>query len=259
MKVLHVVLEYPQNKTSGGLTRYAVDLVKEQSIQGMSVCTLQPGYFDWWGKTRIRKVEYDKNVEVCKVVNPLPIAIPFGVREPGNYIRNIDKDIYMQFLLKLKPDIIHAHTVMGIQKEFFKAAKKIRIPIIYTTHDYFGLCARTNFIDHSGSLCNGVDINKCIICNKYSGVPYFISKMLQSEVYASLKNTKLLKTIRSYGRRRIAKKENSGNYGNPKKSHLKYQDFEDLYIYYKKILIPSVHFILTALFQEQFFKNTWEK
>lgn len=244
MKVLHAVLEFPQFKTSGGLSRYVMNLIEEQIFMNLQVFTLQAGYFDWSKKLRIKQFIHNGSAEVYKIINPLPIAIPFGIREPKKYMHGIDEYIYMEFLLKIKPDIIHIHTIMGIHKEFFEAAKKLCIPIIHTTHDYFGLCTRTNFINQNGSLCNEVDVCRCVVCNSNSGVPLYLTKILQSEIYAQIKKTWLLKRIRKYGRKKMLDNTVTHNSKTLEAECSKCQEYEDLYAYYKIIFntIDAFHF-----------------
>ena len=98
MKVLHVVLEFPQFKTSGGLSRYVVNLIEEQIQMNLQVFTLQAGYFDWFKKLHIKQVVNKSNAEVYKIINPLPVAIPFGIQKPKKYMYSMDENIYVEFL-----------------------------------------------------------------------------------------------------------------------------------------------------------------
>ena len=248
MKVLHIVLEFPKFKTSGGLSRYVVNLIEEQIRMNLQVFTMQAGYFDLFKRLQIEQVAYKGNAEVYKIINPLPVAIPFGVREPKEYMHCIDEYVYMEFLLKIKPDIIHIHTIMGIHKEFFTAAEKLCIPIMYTTHDYFGLCARTNFINQNGLLCNEVVINSCVVCNANTGVSLCLTKILQSEIYSQIKKTWMLKKIRNYGRKKILGNAVTRNHGTLETECFKCQEYEDLYDYYKIIFntIDAFHFNSTV-------------
>ena len=74
---------------------------------------------------------------------------------------------FYDFLKKKNINIIHIHTLMGLPKEFISAAKNLGIKVIYTSHDYFGLCPKLGFI-YNGQICNNDNYEKCIACNETS-------------------------------------------------------------------------------------------
>lgn len=62
-----------------------------------------------------------------------------------------DNIVYRTFLKKVSPDIIHIHSLIGLQKEFLEVAKSLDIRVVLTSHDYFGLAPVPHFY------FNGVD------------------------------------------------------------------------------------------------------
>jgi glycosyltransferase involved in cell wall biosynthesis len=153
----------------------------------MDVFLLYPGHYSALSGTKIIKNGDYGEVKVYELVNPLPVPLIFGIKKPQLFYTATDKTIYLKFLKDLRPDIIHVHTLMGIHKEFFEAAKELGIKTVYTTHDCFSLCP-TSLIDYEDRLCDDFeDGEKCISCNANS---YDISLIyfLQSRFFMKFKN-----------------------------------------------------------------------
>ncbi|MFP3931832.1 glycosyltransferase, partial [Enterococcus faecium] len=145
MRILHYCLGYPPNR-SGGLVKYSLDLMEEEQRQGNQIYSLYPGRYSPLKKTHIRyEKKLDTGIIVYELINSLPLPLYGGISDPEEFFKSVSKKIYKDFLKKLRLDIIHVHTLMGIHKEFFVAAKELGIKICYTTHDYFGLAPEPNF------------------------------------------------------------------------------------------------------------------
>lgn len=197
MKILHYTLGLPPYR-SGGLTKYATDLMKIQVLQNNDVFLLFPGYYSIKRNTKIKRYTQYFGINVFEIVNPLPVPLLEGISLPNLFMEKaIPSDVYRQFLKRVSPDIIHVHTLMGIHKEFFVTARELGIKIVFTTHDYFGLSTKPNMIDSEGQICAFEDVNKCIECNKNA---YSISliKIMQSRTYRYLKDSKIIKMLKNY-------------------------------------------------------------
>ena len=181
MRICHISLGLPPFR-NGGLTYYALDLVKAQLRQGHDVQLLYPGRFR---KKRVVYILPNAHPEFAlfEIINPLPVPIPFGIREPRAFMKPTDQAVFTDFLEQQYPNIIHVHTIMGIHREFFQAAKTLGIKLVFTTHDYFGLCVRTNFIDTQQQLCTRPDFAKCAVCCARAGVPTWLIHFMQSGIY----------------------------------------------------------------------------
>lgn len=240
MRILHVILGFPPLRT-GGLTQYSISLIKEQLNIGHKVFALYAGNSSLSGKLSIQRDNKHIGCKAYYTVNPLPVAIPFGIREPQVFMAKAQCDIYTPFLKSIKPDMIHVHTIMGIHKEFFVSAKKLNIPIIFTTHDYFGLCVKTNFVNQNGELCKEAEIKKCALCNMNSGIPALIARFLQTDLYGRLKETGAMKIIRRLlGTKMLHKQVNN----TVEPCDIKYKEYYFLYEYYHSIfrLMDAFHF-----------------
>ncbi|MGI8281140.1 glycosyltransferase [Bacillus mycoides] len=194
MNILHISLGLPPYRT-GGLTKYSLDLMIEQSDEH-NVFLLYPGKFTISQKVAIKKNKPYEGIGVYELVNPLPISLLNGINQPPLFMKKIDKGTYEDFLKKIDPDVIHVHTLMGIHREFFEVAKELSIKIVFTTHDYFGLCPKVNLMDAEGQICNDFDSGRsCLSCNANAlSIPLMYA--MQSYPYRYLKDSRIVKVLR---------------------------------------------------------------
>ncbi len=168
MKILHYLSGLPPVRT-GGMIRYALDLMIKQSMID-EVCLLIPGRLSSQSAKRDRiSIEADGKLEritLYHVINPLPVPMANGIKDIDWFTMPGDKRVYREFLEKLRPDVIHVHTFMGMHSAFLSAAKELGIPRVFTTHDYFGICPKTDLVDH-GRICERPG-KHCVDCCKYA-------------------------------------------------------------------------------------------
>lgn len=210
IKILHYSLGLPPFR-SGGLTKYSVDLMSSQASSGHEVSLLYPGHFSINRKLRINSDTSFKGIKVYEILNPISIPLLSGIPRPEKYLKDVDVNIYIDYLRKLDVEIIHIHTLMGLNKELITAAQKLNIKTIFTSHDYFGICPKVNLIDLDGEICTDYDGGKnCIACNA-NGYSSWLVGLMQSKTYRNLKNSKLLKKLRAYKQKLIIKKNKQLN------------------------------------------------
>ena len=91
----------------------------------------------------------------------------YGIKDPVDYIIDLSAfdETIRSFFLQIKPDVVHVHSLMGLPIEVLQIAKQMGIKTVFTSHDYFGLCPKVNFINSHGVLCSDIDDDKCSICN----------------------------------------------------------------------------------------------
>lgn len=194
MRILHVSLGLPPLRT-GGLTRYCTEVMEEQAQLGNEVSLLFPGHYSH-GKTRLIKGSWH-GVATYEVVNPLPVALTYGVGEPITFCSTCDDpDAYRCVLLDVRPEVIHVHSFQGIHREFFQIAHDMRIPMVFTTHDYYPMCLRCTFITSCGENCKtGPSPEACAVCNLGVGMTSSRSRVMQSKVYALLKDSAFVRSV----------------------------------------------------------------
>lgn len=202
MRILHVSQGVPPFRV-GGLTRYCVDLMQEQCADGHAVSLLYPGHYSF-GKTRISQGSRFHSISVYEIVNPLPLALVFGVNSPERYMKPCNIDIYEEYLKKQYFDVIHVHCTMGIHREFFQAANRLAIPLVFTTHDYYPLCPRCTMFTDECTLCQTADGEHCQKCNAGKGLSKTMEFLMQSRIYQKMKYSRYVSKLRAFGRRRVS-------------------------------------------------------
>jgi len=71
--------------------------------------------------------------------------------------------VVKQILAKERPDVVHLHTPVSLSLSMFSAVKALKLPLIFTLHDYHLLCKRTFLLHANGKLCT----NPIPICKLY--------------------------------------------------------------------------------------------
>lgn len=190
MKILHYTLGlFPYR--SGGLTKYSQDLILAQKKEENEVILLFPGDINnKYPKTNIIKQKDWEGIDIYEIKNPLPIPLLYGIKSPKAFINsnNIDIKDFTSFLDKVSPDIFHIHTLMGLPIEYLQIAKKRGIKLVYTTHDYFGLCPKVNFINNYNEYCRISNPQKCAECNRTASSTFFLR----------IRNSKILTLIKKW-------------------------------------------------------------
>lgn len=190
LNILHYSFGLPP-KATGGLPLYVKDLSNAQKQLGYKVSILLP-------KQQLHdKDKISKKGSIYYLENSLPIASIFGMKEPNDYMRPYSKLVIEKFLNELKPSVIHIHSFMGLPKEFLEAAKSRNIKLVYTTHDYYGLCLKCNFIDSSGVVCSQPNPEKCAKCNLSNGLTTMMSYLIGTDFYKVIKKNRFIHQIKS--------------------------------------------------------------
>ncbi|WP_088042770.1 glycosyltransferase [Bacillus sp. EAC] len=195
MKILHYSLGLPPFR-SGGLTKYSLDLMNTQQDLENEVLLLYPGKYSINPNQRIIKNKPYNQIKVYELINPLPIPLLNGVKVPELFMKKTKVEVFVDFLLKIKPDVVHIHTLMGLNKEFIEACKQLKIKTVFTTHDYFGICPTVNLLNSNGKVCENFEEGKgCISCNA-NGFSMPMVFLMQSYPYRYLKDNSLVKQLR---------------------------------------------------------------
>lgn len=165
MRILHYMLGIPPVR-GGGLVKYAHDLMMEQQNSGEEVILLIPGSVNRKRRNENHIVEmrrWECRIQQYEIKNALPIAMANGVQDIEWFTAMGNYEVYENFLCAKRPDIIHVHSLMGIHANFFIAARKLEIPIVFTTHDYFGICPATELVNCEGN-CDRMEWELCRKC-----------------------------------------------------------------------------------------------
>lgn len=245
MKIIHYTLGLPPFR-NGGLVNYSIDLAIEQSKEN-EVILLYPGERN---RKKEIKIKFEKNLELVKVYsvrNPLPISIMFGIKNPKDFIKSVSTAEFEFFLRKENPDVVHIHTLMGLHKEFVEICNKLKIKMVFTTHDYFGICPKVNLIDIKLINCNNYkNGERCVFCNQNSFDTKILNKM-NSGFYIKLRQNQFLNKFKGNIKSIVNvfnKNKFSNNEISNEKLELKGKQYKELREYYFSIfdLIDKFHF-----------------
>lgn len=237
MKIMHYFLGFPPERT-GGLTSYVMSVAKEQQKNGDRVYMLYPGAINLLQKKTYIKSSYKNNFKTFEIINSLPLAISGGIKNPTPFMKEVNDKIYDDFLKSTKPDVIHVHTLMGIHKQFFEAAKKNMIKIIFTTHDYYGLAPEPTFFYNGKNYDTNNTINQWMKISE-TAMNTWKLRIFQFKNYVFLR--KMLKKIKKVKKNEDLPKSNNFQYKHSIDEKLQ---FEKLRQYYMDIfsIIDVFHF-----------------
>ena len=193
MRILHYTLGFSPYR-SGGLMKYAEDLMHAQKRLGHLVVALYPGGTSFFHSRCF--VHIDKayeGIETYEMTNPLPVPLMYGIKDVESEIasENMECNSFEQLLAEVKPDVFHIHTLMGLPLNFLRIAHDQGIRIVYTSHDYFGLCPKVNFINQDGEVCQGASAERCAGCNANA----------KSASFLKVRNAKWVVPLKSIARR----------------------------------------------------------
>lgn len=201
MKIIEYTLGLPPFRR-GGLPRYSMDLSKELA-KNNEVYLMYPGQINPYSKKI--KLSQKKSKYLFKIIemkNPLPVSLGLGVTDEKYYIESRDISELKKLVEKIKPEVIHFHTLMGVPKEFLEYLHNIKIRTVYTTHDFYGLCPKMLSKDPMKELVSSKCSYDCMLCN--IGPSYKKILIMQSHLYKCLKEKKLVQVIRSKNKTNIS-------------------------------------------------------
>lgn len=203
MRILHYSLGFPPYRT-GGLTKFCMDLMVQQIKNGNKVALLWPGQMKFVLKsTSVEDHGYvsyqNADIRSYEVINPLPISYDEGISDISSFMLEGDGEPYLEFIEDYKPDVIHIHTLMGLHKNFLKAAKEKGVRLVFTAHDFFPICPKITIFRH-GAICGCYkSCDECAKCNS-TALGMTKIRLLQSALYRELKDSALVKKLRKQHR-----------------------------------------------------------
>lgn len=245
LKILHYFLGFPPYRT-GGLTAYCMDLMHAQEQAGDKVIALWPGKinFLFCKKTSVIRRKTLEGIENYEIINPLPVPLDEGIIDCEHYMKDVNESVYEDFFIKIAPDIIHIHTLMGLHKEFINIAKKLNIRVVYTSHDYFGICPKVTLYRNENVCNEDGECRECIKCNQ-TALSLKQIKILQSPLYRIAKNSSLVKKLRHAHRSNFYRENQIPDLKLPDEELRKKQnEYKMLRSYYVEMLanIDEIHF-----------------
>ena len=174
--------------------RILVDLMQTQKQLGHDVFAIYPGNPSLFSrKFSIYNEGFSFNIPNYKIKHALLLPLFHGIKNTRPFMaEKFDGfDVFSDFFKSNQFDVLHVHTLMGLPVSFLIAAKENGVRIVYTSHDYYGLCPKVNFINQNGILCNGAFPERCEKCNEYA----------KPLLYLWLRNSRLLVILKKIMKR----------------------------------------------------------
>ena len=134
--------------------------------------------------------------------NPLPVSLGLGTIDEEKYMEERDITALKRFVEKVNPDVVHFHTFMGVPKVFFDYLNQAKIRVVYTTHDFYGLCPKMLATSPKELLRSSRCSYDCMLCN--IGPSFKKIVIMQSHAYEHLKDSTVVKKLRSNGKVKVS-------------------------------------------------------
>ncbi len=165
MNILEYTLGLPPYRR-GGLPKYSLDLARQlSSNNNNNVYLMYPGAMSFWKKKlSFRLKKSNEKFQIIELLDPLPVSLGLGISDELPYMEARDVTKITQLLMDLKIDVVHFHTFMGVPLELLRAIKQLKIKMVYTTHDFYGLCPKMLEDDPLSSLSETKCSVDCMLC-----------------------------------------------------------------------------------------------
>lgn len=156
MKILKVIHGYPPNYNAGSEV-YSQSICNELSKKHkVSVFTREENPYE--PCYRIREQKESENLTLYFVNNP---------QGKDGYRHKEMDDNFAKLIKEIKPDVAHVGHLNHLSTGLIDELNKLKIPIVYTLHDFWLMCPRGQFLTRGiGSsnnfrLCDKQDDTKC--------------------------------------------------------------------------------------------------
>lgn len=255
MKILHYALGFPPYRT-GGLTKFCMDLMRQQNIDGHQTALLWPGRMKLWEQTVSIKdmgipriAQKPCGIQSFEIINPLPVPYDEGISAFHSFEKDAGKDAYKKLLRSFQPEVIHIHTLMGLHRSFLEAAREYKIRCVFTTHDYFPICPKVTLF-RNGQVCpSAMSCSDCGNCNTTALSMRKIS-ILQSPPYRFFKDYAIVRHLRKRHRDAYLNTNTDGKCTGTVGTESEYKRLRDFYasllqlmdiIHYNSTIAKSVY------------------
>jgi len=156
VKICYISNLYPPF-VLGGAEIYVRNIAEESSRTGNEVViiTTSPdrgSYIDYTNQIKIYRLDTMNLYPMYSHVNQPKLLKPlWHTIDLWNICAyNIVKDI----LIKERPDIVHIHNFKGFSLSVFNVATSLKIPVIFTAHDYSLICPKANMLNSKDKICS---------------------------------------------------------------------------------------------------------
>jgi glycosyltransferase involved in cell wall biosynthesis len=154
MNILLVVHDFlPKHSAGTELYTYSLARILKNKGHEIGIYTREYDYSE--EKLREDDTYYD-GIKVKKVYfNPSSKRFKLLREFYLDFYNTILEKHFNEYLNETKPDIIHIQHLKGLSASFISAARKRKIPIVLTLHDYWFMCRKIHLLTTSSRRCTG--------------------------------------------------------------------------------------------------------
>lgn len=195
MNILHYTLGLAPQR-SGGLTKYATDLMMEQTKRHTISLLYPAGYRPLRQRIDWKKGDNHHQIRTFRLRNTFPVPILYGIKSPFDFMgtRVFQQRDMERLYQEIRPDVFHVHSLMGLPKELLAFFSSKGVKQVFSSHDYFGICPKVNLINHHGEMCTNPSQETCFDCNASSPTTSFL-RLRNSSLALNLKNNTLIRRL----------------------------------------------------------------
>jgi len=197
MKICKIICTYSPFLIGGG-DMHAKEISEELANRrnSITIITINP--------TKGEIIEHDGTISIYRF-HPFNISTLHNIGKASIIEQGVWTllDIYSYysykkiktFLKKEAPDIVHLHTPTDLTLAAVNAVKNLRLPLVYTLHDYFLLCRRYVLLHGFKKMCTDKNVNP--LCRVYRD---FTKRIIDNKIDTVIAPSKfVLNTHRKYG------------------------------------------------------------
>jgi rhamnosyltransferase len=183
-KILMVILSFFPESV-GGTEYYTLNLAKKLTEKGWAVKIVAAVKDITQKRYKVRQVTYE-GIDVIKINNPPE----FYAKYIEYFMDHTVDRIFSKILRAEKPDIVHFQHTAYLSSRLPEIAHQMKMPSVFTLHDYWYMCNRSQLIRPSEGICPGPSEGiYCATCYdpaqpNQAGAPKFpiLNRLLQMRV-----------------------------------------------------------------------------
>lgn len=249
MNILHYTIGLPPTR-HGGSVQYAFDLMKEQAKNNKVYALICGDTLFRSNRCTFKPIGNQDGFKTYKLTNPTTPSLLYGMKDPQTQMRKIKIDTarIKRFITSNNIEIFHIHTLMGLSPDVVKFVKSLNVKIIYTTHDFYGICPHTNLLDYDGLPCKSASPERCAKCNMTAPSDFFM-RLCNSSLYH------LIKSCIPISKGKVITTTTSDRYSTETPNHKIISGFSLLLDFYKKYFSLIDLFIFNSTQTQNIFKE----
>lgn len=157
-KVLIVSLLFPPNALGGS------EIVAYEQGKNLKQAGFEVRVFTGKLDEKMRRFKAIKEKKEFCITRIILHNRDFNHYKYANFDKKELSEEFRKELHEYAPDIVHFHNMFALSLSMIDDCIQLKIPVVLTLHDYWGICPRNLLIKEDGSLCDEKDA-RCLMCH----------------------------------------------------------------------------------------------